>query len=248
MASRRHRWDETPYFVVGDIHGCSGQLRLLLQHEELYRGRRAIFLGDFIDIGPDSSGVLDLLIDLRERFQDSVFLEGNHEYGLLEYLNSGDFASYAAAGGIATIRSYCGEIHGDVRNVLQRSIPRAHLDFLRKLHVFYESDNCLFSHCGYDPRVPADRSRKTMVLESHQDLFTSDSLALRKQAVFGHYYQRTKQPHIREGIICLDTGCGALGGPLTALLLPEGQVIQATSAMTLDYVPSNVIRPSLPSS
>src|SRR6266481_541808 len=103
------------YFVVGDIHGCANQLEVLLSRRELYRNRQIILLGDYIDVGPDSRRVIDLLVELRARNARMVALEGNHEVALKSFLSDGDFASYARIGGIATIKGYCGEVYGNVR-------------------------------------------------------------------------------------------------------------------------------------
>jgi len=225
------------FFAVGDIHGCSAQLRVLLEHPDLHRDRRVVFLGDFVDVGPDSSGVIDLLLAFRAEQPDTVFLQGNHDVGLLTYLRSGDFAAYAEAGGIATIRAYCGEVHGDVHAALERALPPTHCGFLRDLTPYFETKDYLFSHCGYSPESPLDRSVEAMVLQSHQRLF-ENSAPLRKLAVCGHYFQRTLKPFLSERVICLDTGCGILGGPLSAVLLPDFRVVQVSTDLSLSEGPS----------
>jgi serine/threonine protein phosphatase 1 len=213
------------FFVVGDIHGCSAQLKVLLAHHEFYQDRRIVFLGDFVDVGPDSPGVLDLLLRVRSEHGDAVFLQGNHDAGLLSYLSSGDFAAYAAAGGIPTIQAYCGAVSGDVRASLERELPSAHKTFLANLEPYFETEDYLFSHSGYSPESPGDRSQETMVLRSHQKLFENGA-PLGKLAVCGHYFQRTRTPFVTDRVICLDTGCGILGGPLSAILLPEMRIVQ----------------------
>jgi serine/threonine protein phosphatase 1 len=220
------------FIVVGDIHGCSAQLRVLLERRELHQGRRVVFLGDFVDVGPDAPGVIDLLLAFGAKRPDTVFLQGNHDFGLLAYLRSGDFAAYAEAGGIATIRAYCGEVRGDVRAAFERTMPQAHYGFLRDLKPYLETENYLFSHCGYSPESPSDRSLETMVLQSHQRLFDNGA-TLEKLAVCGHYFQRTQKPFITERVICLDTGCGILGGPLSAALLPDLRIVQVSTDLNL---------------
>ena len=218
--------------MVGDIHGCSAQLRVLLEHRELDRNRQVVFLGDFVDVGPDSPGVIDLLLAFRAERPDTVFLQGNHDLGLLTYLRSGDFAAYAAAGGIATIRAYCGEVHGDVRAALEGKMPMTHKAFLRDLTSYLETKDYLFSHCGYSPEWPLDRSVETMVLQSHQRLFENGA-PLGKLAVCGHYFQRTRQPFIGQHVVCLDTGCGILGGPLSAATFPDFRIVQVSTDLSL---------------
>lgn len=227
------------YFVVGDIHGCASQLEVLLSKRDLYQHRRVIFLGDYVDVGPDSKKVLDLLIALRGEGIDMIALEGNHEAALKAFLSGGDFASYARIGGIATINVYCGEIYGDVRAALAQSLPPSHKEFLASLRTFVETAGYLFSHAGYSPSSPFDRTRDTMVLRSHQDLFTSPP-TLDKTSICGHYFQKTRKAHIGPHVICLDTGCGILNGPLTAALMPERKLIQVSpnlSVLTSEFPP-----------
>jgi serine/threonine protein phosphatase 1 len=221
------------YFVVGDIHGCAKQLQVLLSDRELYRNRQIVLLGDYIDVGPDSKGVLDILVELYAHHAQMVALEGNHEAALKSFLNGGDFASYAQVGGIATLNAYCGEIYGNVISALDRAIPSSHMQFLESLEIFVETSEYLFSHAGYSPGTPFDRGRDAMVLRSHQDLFTGQP-TLSKTCVCGHYFQQTRRPHISEGVICLDTGCGILNGPLTAALLPERQLIQVSTDLRVE--------------
>ena len=77
-------------FVIGDLHGCVKEPEILLRHLESSEGLKesdlVIFLGDYIDRGPDSKGVIDLMLDFRTRFPKTRFLKGNHEDMLLHYL------------------------------------------------------------------------------------------------------------------------------------------------------------------
>jgi len=220
------------FTVIGDIHGCSSQLRVLLGHRELHEDRRVVFLGDYVDVGPDSPCVIELLLSFAAERPDTVFLQGNHDFGLLAYLTSGDFAAYAEIGGIATIRAYCGSVSGDVRATLKQQIPETHRSFLRDLKPYFETREYLFSHCGYAPETPTDRSVEAMVRHSHQGLFQNGA-PLGKLAVCGHYFQRTHRVFISERVVCLDTGCGILQGPLSALWLPELQIVQVPTDLSL---------------
>jgi serine/threonine protein phosphatase 1 len=223
------------YFVVGDIHGCADQLKVLLADEGLYKDRISVFLGDYIDVGSDPATVIESVLSLRDKTAQFFALEGNHEAALKQFLAGGDFAAYARVGGTATIRAYCGEVYGDVRDALLRRVPAAHLEFLDSLRPFVETSEYLFSHAGYSPRQPLDRTRENMVLRSHQDLFTA-APTLNKLCVCGHYFQQTLQAFIGELVICLDTGCGILDGPLTAALLPEQILIQVNADLSLTTV------------
>lgn len=233
------------YFAVGDIHGCPQQLEVLLSNRELYRDRQIILLGDYIDVGPDSRRVIDLLVELRNQGTRVVALEGNHEAALKSFLSDGDFASYARIGGIATIQAYCGEIYGDVRAALDSALPLSHRQFLDSLETFMETAEYLFSHAGYSPSAPFDRSRDAMVLRSHQDLFTTQP-TLNKTCVCGHYFQKTRTAHIGRRVVCLDTGCGILNGPVTAALLPERRLIQVTTDLRVNSSDFGQTSPVIP--
>lgn len=215
--------------IVGDIHGDLAKLEGLLARRELH-DRHLIFVGDYVNRGPHSRQVLDLLIALRGTWPSGVtLLMGNHERALLDYLRYGDFVAFAAYGGMATIRSYVGVASGDVLGHFRSAVPPAHVALLRdELTTHFEDDEILVSHCGYDPSKPDDRSEKTMTLGSFPALFDPDSdptTRTKRLVVFGHYVQRDLRPYARHGLVCVDTGCGTIGGPLTALLVPEQRTI-----------------------
>jgi len=213
------------HLAVGDIHGSAAQLQELLRQRVLHSDRRVVFLGDYVDIGPDSKLVVDLLLDLRSSRPDVVFLKGNHDVAFLNYLHKGDFEPYAAMGGIPTIRSYCGEVDGNIHQLMVDSVPVDHRRFMSDLVVCLETPEYLFSHAGYRPEDPTDRSVEAMAMESHQALLHGSG-RLDKLAICGHYVQRSHVPLIRPGLICMDTGCAIVDGPLSAVLLPELRIIQ----------------------
>lgn len=211
--------------AVGDIHGSANQLARLLDVPDLFAGRLPVFLGDYVDVGDDSRQVVDSLLAFRAQHPDVVFLKGNHDIGLMDYLSGGSFADYASAGGINTIRSYCGRVYGDVRLALRQAVPPEHLEFFSGLRDFFETSDYLFSHAGYASGAPLDRSVTNMVRAAHLELF-SEAPTLSKVAVCGHYFQRSFKPFLGDRVICLDTGCGLLDGPLTAMTLPERVSVQ----------------------
>lgn len=195
--------------------------------EPVLTRRRLVLVGDYVNRGPASKDVIDLLIREKDRRgSDLVLLTGNHERALLDYLNSGDFVRFARYGGMATIRSYVGLARGDVRAQLESAMPQGHVRLLlEELRLFVETDELLVSHAGYDPANDEDRSLAAMT-SSHPEMFREDRSRPRKQLVVcGHYVQSDRQPAVLDGLICLDTGCGTVGGPLTALLLPERRLI-----------------------
>lgn len=103
--------------------------------------------------------------------------------------------------------------------------PYDHREFLASCPDFFETADFIVSHCGINPRNPSSRTRADMVTASHEELFLQD-LNVAKVVVCGHYTQASGRPYVRKNFICLDTGCGTAGGPLTALLWPERVFIQ----------------------
>jgi serine/threonine protein phosphatase 1 len=190
------------------------------------RDRQLIFLGDYINRGPDSRKTLDLLIGIQKRDPLAVFLLGNHEVALLDFLTgSVSFHEFAALGGIPTIRAYMPRAFGDVRSELLQALPDSHRRFLESCGTFFETAEMIVSHCGVDPEDPASRDNCDMVMARHDGLFSKD-FEPSKLIVCGHYAQTAGSPYVRGNLICLDTGCGTSGGPLTALLMPERTFLQ----------------------
>lgn len=202
-------------FAVGDIHGCLDKLRRLM--EKTRPDRRTdtlVFLGDYIDRGPDSRGVVDFVLDLRETHDRVVCLLGNHEEMLLDYLRDpGSRNLYFNNGGRNTLRSYGIDPDGPVRDA---DFPGDHLRFFRTLLLYYETGDYLFVHAGLRPGIPPDRqNRKDLIWIRDEFLFVDGDLE--KTVVFGH--TPIRRPYEKGRRIGIDTGA-VFGGPLTCLELP----------------------------
>lgn len=209
---------------IGDIHGESARLSGLLGELD---NRRLVFLGDYIDHGPDSRGVVEILLKIANREPNPIFLSGNHEIGLLAFLSRQlSFLEYAWMGGLSTIRSYIGRANADVRGELATAMPKSHSDFLTNCKPFFETDSLMASHAGINPIRPGSREITDIVFGRHPSLF-HDNLRLSKLAICGHYLQETRTPFVATSVVCLNTGCGTIGGPLTALLYPEMTFLKA---------------------
>lgn len=153
--------------IVGDVHGDSQRLSAMLKLLRP-RGGRTVFVGDYVDRGPDSAGVLQILSEASDALGDAlVLLTGNHELELAHFLDEGDFVRYAAIGGMATIRSYVGEAEGDVLDQFRKAFPRRHNQLIRKLMPAFETDAVLVSHAGFDPVRPDVRSVEAMAGASY---------------------------------------------------------------------------------
>lgn len=213
------------YIAIGDVHGCSASLEALvrkLDPGELAR-RRIVFVGDYIDRGPDSRGVVDFLLEFRED-HDCVFLRGNHEQMLLQGIETGNIANWMLNGGGATLDSY-----GDGQGV--GDIPDEHMDFYEATRFYYDTPDYFFVHGGLPPGITIrealeDEERYGDFLweRSHLD---APETAWEKTVVFGHTPR--PQPLRRPGMIGIDTGCvfNSRGmGTLTAVLLPEEEFVR----------------------
>ncbi|MFI5341730.1 MAG: metallophosphoesterase family protein [Candidatus Methylomirabilales bacterium] len=199
-------------YVIGDIHGCLQSLERLLHKIKPRPEDRVIFIGDYIDRGPHSREVVDLLLQLP---YPSIFLMGNHEKMLLDYLAGGDTSLYLLNGGLATIDSYGGD---------PGNIPQDHLGFFHGLRPMYETPDHLFVHAGIRPLVPLDRQELKDLVWIRQEFYQFVG-RFPKPVIFGH----TPMRHVllAEDRIGIDTGC-VYGGKLTCLKLPEREIIQVS--------------------
>ena len=216
----------TPAVVVGDIHGNFDALRAMLTRLETF-DRLVIFVGDYVNGGPASSAVVEeLWTKKREHGRSWLFLAGNHDLALLEYLRGGDFASFAAMGGVATISSYVDVVQDDVRNAFVSAFPQHHRRFLEELLPCYEDVDLLVSHIGFVADNPLERGLDALATKGNRMVFSSPTP--RDLVVCGHYTQRSRKPFNGQHLICVDTGCGIADGPLTAVILPERTFLSAT--------------------
>ena len=215
-------------FAIGDIHGCPDELGALLGALRLETGDTVCFVGDYIDRGRDSKGVIDLLLDAR-RSDDVhwVFLKGNHEDMCLSFLgrrgNWGE--SWMGNGGVAAVRSY-GVDARSAPALIEAAMPESHLTFLEGLERSFRWGGYLFVHAGIRPGVPWEQ-------QSDEDLFwiREEFLLhphdLPETVVFGHTPAR--HPYVQLPYkIGIDTGL-VYGGALTALELPD-RVLHQVSA------------------
>lgn len=218
-------------YAIGDIHGSLVPLRLLRdairEHARTHpiEHKRIVYLGDYIDRGFDSKGVLDLLIDQPLPGFEHVFLKGNHEDGILGFLADGSNAPFwLAYGGIATMFSYGvkppdppsdeNEI-ARARRELAKKLPAEHLEFLKRLEPYHIAGDYLFVHAGLRPGVPLEAQSEADLLWI-RDPFLHSHEDFGKLVVHGHSISR--EPDIRANRIGIDTGAFA-SGVLTCLLL-----------------------------
>lgn len=205
-------------YAIGDIHGSLDKLnRLIAQCEAHAAGRSMlfVFLGDYVDRGPDAAGVIRRLIDLNEATGGRVIaLIGNHELMALEAIEGIAPAEFwLSQGGAATLRSY-GVSHAS-------DLPRQHVDWLRSLHFAYDDDRRLFVHAGINPDRPLDAQDESDLVWIREP-FLSDRRDHGRLIVHGHTPLTDRKPDLRSNRLNLDTAA-VFGGPLTAAVFDDEQ-------------------------
>ena len=182
-----------PCYVIGDVHGCLDELSTLLQGLPLERGDTLVFLGDYIDRGPDSKGVVDHLIALRRQgAHKTVFLRGNHEDMMLSYMGlsgrHGD--SFLLNGGLATLTSYgvatpSGPLTEADGQRLLAALPPDHAEFFLRLEPWYFVDGFLCVHAGVNPRRAWEDQDGEELIWIRQE-FIMNPHELPQTILFGH--------------------------------------------------------------
>ncbi len=163
---------QTPIYVIPDIHGHLDQLEAALARIEADGGQAAeiVFLGDLVDRGPDSRGVIERLIRGRAEGRRWHVLMGNHDQLFARYLRtgrvehprirSGAIWLDERLGGAATLASYGIRVEpwtmptGNLYRAVRRAVPRRHLAFLESLPRLFVRGALLFVHAGIRPGVP----------------------------------------------------------------------------------------------
>lgn len=206
--------------AIGDIHGCSQALASLLEILQPAADDRVVFLGDYVDRGPDSQGVLELILAIQEQCQ-VVPLLGNHETMLLDCLDKGAPHTFwvSQCGGGETLASYGGELRG---------IPPRHVTFLRSCRRFYETPSHLFVHANYVHSHPLENQSDEILLWQHLSWSVPRPHHSGKTAIVGHTPQRSGRILNLGHLQCIDTACFA-GGWLTALHVETGESWQANN-------------------
>jgi serine/threonine protein phosphatase 1 len=201
--------------AIGDVHGCRSRLEDLLGIlDPRPETDTIVFIGDYIDRGPDSRGVVEVVLGLRRRFPRVVCLMGNHERMFLDYLEDPQSADiFLANGGAATLRSY-GIRRGEAPGI--DALPEEHRRFFETLVLRHETEQYIFVHAGLRPGVPlADQDPGDLLWIRGEFIWSSASFG--KVVVFGHTPSR--EPFVDGVKIGIDTGA-VYGGPLTCVELP----------------------------
>jgi len=199
-------------FAVGDIHGCLDKLVSLMDIIDVdLKKETLVFMGDYIDRGPHSKEVVDYLIDLARGGNRVVFLKGNHELMLQNYLSGEDKLSFLYNGGEATLGSYMKS--GGLNEA--SLIPPEHLEFFDNLRLYYETENYIFVHGGLKANIPLEHQDEWDMLWIRDEFIYSD-FDFGKLVIFGHTPFR--EPLILDNKIGIDTGA-VYGNKLTCVEL-----------------------------
>ncbi len=215
-------------FVIADIHGCSAELAFLLNYlcdkESLSQKDLVVFLGDYIDRGPDSRGVLDILVDFKSDFPSSIFLKGNHEDMLMDFLGFGGNLGHAFLynGGLETIQSYGISVFSPP-NEMMRLLPEEHFSFFNSLESIVSVRDYYLVHAGMNPELGLG-SQTGEDLFWIRESFLDAPHEFGKTIVFGHTPHREIFDN-RPFKIGLDTGL-VFGNKLSCLELLSGDVYE----------------------
>ncbi|NLN60246.1 MAG: serine/threonine protein phosphatase [Deltaproteobacteria bacterium] len=215
-------WTDRRIFAVGDIHGCLNHLRELIRILPIRKERdRLVFIGDYIDRGFESQGVVDYVRFLETNFCETVCLMGNHEQMFLDYLEGRNKEMFLCNGGLETLISY--GLH-DRKRVSPADLPTGHLVFFRNLRPYYEQDGFILVHAGLRPGV-------SLSVQSLDDLlwirfeFINNDFDFGQTVIFGHTPLSKSIPFYGKKKIGIDTGA-VYGGRLTCLELPSMTLYQ----------------------
>lgn len=191
---------------IGDVHGCLGPLVNIVERAR-DDAATLVFLGDYVNRGPQSSQVLEYLVEhQRDLGPRAHFLLGHHDEAFLAAIDDGRIDRFLRMGGAATLSSYPRTDIGGAFLPLRQRVPETHVQFLRSLGKSFASPGCFAAH---DPH-------------------SGEALPGGTFGVFGHRLLITGLPEISESQALIDTGCGTVpGGKLTCFLWPSRTWYQA---------------------
>jgi len=222
---------DTRIYAVGDVHGRADLLGEL--HKRIARdagkapeSRRVIvYLGDYVDRGPDSAGVIDRLIDSPLDGFEKVYLMGNHEQFMIDFLSDPSVgALWLSNGGGATLASYGVDVtDGDpvdmakVAALLRKILPAEHLAFLEGLALSHREGDYFFAHAGIRPGVPLEKQSEDDLLWIREPFLDVPET---REVVVVHGHTPVKAAEVHDNRIAVDTGA-VWSDRLTAAVLHD---------------------------
>ncbi len=214
-------------YVIGDIHGCERELRYLIDGLPLGPGDRLVFLGDYIDRGPNSCGVVSYLVELPKQLSsiEFIFLKGNHEDMFLSFLGLGGAHAdmFLINGGKATVASYGIETDKPAAQETLSVLPSEHMTFYQHLRPYYLMEPFFCVHAGIDPEKSlTEQTEEELLWIRNKFIFASHRLPY--TVLFGHTPQHTVYYDLPYKV-GLDTGL-VYGNMLTCLDVDEKVLYQ----------------------
>ena len=221
-------------YAIGDVHGCLRELqdaeqRIVADAQEKGRPALVVLLGDFVDRGPDSAGVLDHLQEPLPKGLRRICLAGNHEEEMLRFLDDPATApGWIDSGGAQTLQSYgirLSDLERRRRSLAEcmaeaaRAVPDLHKTFLRDLPAMLKCGDYLFVHAGLRPGVPLVEQTDTDLTRIREP-FLSEGPRLPVTVVHGHVPALTPSFGVQR--IGIDTAAYATGN-LTVLRIRDGR-------------------------
>jgi len=223
MATKNANNEEGPIYAVGDIHGMFDELVKLMgliaaDYDGLCKPKNTtlVFLGDYIDRGPQSRRCVDFLMSAKHRIKDvrHIFLKGNHEQMMLDHYAGDDRLSWYDNGGAEAEQSY-----------LRGHVTKRHRDWLDRRPLFYTAQGYFFVHAGVDPDLPLeDQPDEGLMWIRRKFLDHTEPYTYKdKPVTVVHGHTPTDAPEVKQNRIGLDTGA-YYSGTLTAAVLAAGPV------------------------
>lgn len=233
-------------YAIGDIHGHADVLAQMHRQieadiaEQPEVENKIVYIGDYIDRGPNSKGVIDLLVEreLTAPEIEHVFIMGNHENAMIEFMKDpeGPRKDWLAWGGIEALESYGIEVDRSkplttmVKSFgeqLNAAVPTTHSEFLKNLKLIHQIGDYLFVHAGIRPGVNLDKQkREDLIMIREPFLSSQDDHGF--VVIHGHTINRHGKAEIKPNRINLDSGLYA-GGPLSCAVL-EGNTVRIIEA------------------
>jgi serine/threonine protein phosphatase 1 len=195
-------------------------LDLLIEKVPFEKGDEIVFIGDYIDRGPDSRGVVEAVLEFMLAYPNTTCLRGNHEDMFLDYIKEeGNYPKgiFTMNGGVETLDSY-----GIDPRVGPLKVSPLHMDFFEGLGYCHEAGGYIFVHAGLKPGVPFEEQSEKDMLWIREDFFCAEE-DFGRPVVFGH----TPMPEVLDRLpllLGIDTGA-AYGGSLTCVRLEDAKVV-----------------------
>jgi serine/threonine protein phosphatase 1 len=189
-------------YAIGDIHGMIDKMQSVLSKIPIQKSDTLIFLGDYIDRGPNSKEVIDECILLSKKYK-TIFLKGNHEdLFLRSSIDTSAFECWIYNGGMATQKSY------------KNGFPKEHYEFLKTLKLFHKTNKYYFVHAGVNPMFKLEDQDEEDLLWIRDNFLYSDR-CYDKLIIHGHSI--TSKPEVKPNRIGIDTGSFLPFGKITCL-------------------------------